>query len=314
MRTETKRVIGFPDYTISTDGTLVNTITGYVKKFHVGANGYKAVSLVNNGYTKTVTLHRLLAIHFIPNPENKRVVNHIDGVKTNNNIDNLEWVTDSENSLHAYRTGLSYQIKLHSNEELLKIFDRFKEGESFESISKELGCATSAITVNLRKTLSKLGLENELDYYIRKNKDTAMKQAGVDKRDSINLKMIDKKSLKVLKTFNSLAEATHFLKRSSSGPISNAVSKRSKSAFGYYWVNSDDSTTDYTNTSEHAFWKSRNTRGSNKYVGIRLRKDTGKYSCKIREKALGCYSTEAEALQARNAYAIENNMPEEIQN
>ncbi len=52
-------------------------------------------------------LHRLVAECFIPNPENKQFVNHIDGNKKNAHVDNLEWVTHSENMLHAYRTGLN---------------------------------------------------------------------------------------------------------------------------------------------------------------------------------------------------------------
>ena len=52
-------------------------------------------------------IHRLVAEHFIPNPEGKPQVNHIDGNRSNNCADNLEWVTNSENTAHAYRTGLA---------------------------------------------------------------------------------------------------------------------------------------------------------------------------------------------------------------
>lgn len=68
--------------------------------------GYKKVSLNKNKKQKTFVIHRLVASAFIPNPENKPQVNHKDGVKTNNNLENLEWVTASENQIHALKLGL----------------------------------------------------------------------------------------------------------------------------------------------------------------------------------------------------------------
>lgn len=68
--------------------------------------GYKRVSLMKNGKTYNRSKHRLVAQAFIPNPENKPEVNHIDGDKANNNKENLEWATPSENKQHAFDTGL----------------------------------------------------------------------------------------------------------------------------------------------------------------------------------------------------------------
>lgn len=66
-------------------------------------NGYKYAHLSKNGKVKAFRLHRLVATHFLPETENKQLVNHIDGNKTNNKYDNLEWATPSENQLHRYR-------------------------------------------------------------------------------------------------------------------------------------------------------------------------------------------------------------------
>jgi len=68
--------------------------------------GYHAVWLSKNNKRKRNQIHRLVATAFIDNPHNKPQVNHMDGVKTNNNVNNLEWNTCSENQLHSYRTGL----------------------------------------------------------------------------------------------------------------------------------------------------------------------------------------------------------------
>lgn len=70
------------------------------------SKGYPVVVLSNKEATKTFLVHRLVAEAFIPNPEHKKEVNHIDGNKTNNNISNLEWVTKMETMHHAIKTGL----------------------------------------------------------------------------------------------------------------------------------------------------------------------------------------------------------------
>lgn len=68
--------------------------------------GYLRVSLWNDGVRKMGVIHRLVPELFIPNPENKEYINHLDGNKFNNNASNLRWSTPSENALHAYDSGL----------------------------------------------------------------------------------------------------------------------------------------------------------------------------------------------------------------
>lgn len=88
-------------------------------------------------------LHRLLALHFIPNPENKATVNHIDGNKTNYNLNNLEWCSYSENTKHAHKLGLINQKGVknpHSKlkeDDVYKIRDLFKLGFKTSKIRKE---------------------------------------------------------------------------------------------------------------------------------------------------------------------------------
>lgn len=83
-----------------------------IKKPSIDKDGYKQVSLSKNGKYTTYKVHRLVALTFIPNPNNLPVINHIDGNKQNNRVDNLEWCTRSENDLHAYRLGLRKPVPI----------------------------------------------------------------------------------------------------------------------------------------------------------------------------------------------------------
>lgn len=72
----------------------------------IGKHGYSRVSLMVNRKRKTFYVHRLVAIAFIPNPKGKREVNHINGIKADNRLENLEWCTSLENLQHAFVNGL----------------------------------------------------------------------------------------------------------------------------------------------------------------------------------------------------------------
>lgn len=67
--------------------------------------GYQKLRLHKNNNYESVKIHRLVAKHFVSNPENKNVVNHIDGIKSNNKSSNLEWCTPKENTIHALENG-----------------------------------------------------------------------------------------------------------------------------------------------------------------------------------------------------------------
>lgn len=79
--------------------------------------GYPKVLLTtkSTGKRKAYTIHRLVAKAFIPNPENKKYVNHIDSNKTNNKVENLEWCTNSENQIHAFKFGNQYTLRGEDN-------------------------------------------------------------------------------------------------------------------------------------------------------------------------------------------------------
>ena len=95
-----KQIYNYDNYMIDENGNVFNKITNKYLKGSIGENGYKYYRLSNNNHKKMYYAHRLVAEHFINNPNNLPVVNHIDGNKLNNNINNLEWVTYSENTMH----------------------------------------------------------------------------------------------------------------------------------------------------------------------------------------------------------------------
>lgn len=94
------------DLDVSEDGRIFNARTGREYSWSKSAGGYARVYARVNGKHKGISVHRAVALAFIPNPENKPDVNHKDGQKQNNHVSNLEWMTRGENMRHAKNTGL----------------------------------------------------------------------------------------------------------------------------------------------------------------------------------------------------------------
>lgn len=94
-------------YQVSNTGKVKSIRTnGKLLKLHEDKGGYLIAYLYKKSKYKCFKIHRLVANAFIPNQEEKRTVNHIDGNKKNNSVNNLEWATHSENIIHANKTGL----------------------------------------------------------------------------------------------------------------------------------------------------------------------------------------------------------------
>jgi hypothetical protein len=93
-------------YSVSDKGRVRNNRTGKILKPIKTTKGYVKVNLRVDGREINIQVHRLVAIAFIPNPENKPEVNHKNGIHDDNRLSNLEWVTQEENLRHAYDTGL----------------------------------------------------------------------------------------------------------------------------------------------------------------------------------------------------------------
>lgn len=129
----------FPGYTIYYNGDVKNK-SGKWLKGHTDKSGYRIVKLINKK-SKLVGIarHRLVALAFIPNIGNKLHINHKDGLKFNNHITNLEWVTIKENAQH-YKEVLMPKVKEETKRNAmgLKEFPKYK-------IAKELGISTKTL-------------------------------------------------------------------------------------------------------------------------------------------------------------------------
>lgn len=115
-----KKIEGFPNYFLTEDGDVISFkkdkgINWRKLKPGILNNGYLFVHLCKNGKHFNKTIHRLVALTFVPNPEYKSCVNHIDGNKLNNHYTNLEWVTASENSKHAWNNNLNKGFLNHKH-------------------------------------------------------------------------------------------------------------------------------------------------------------------------------------------------------
>lgn len=167
---EWRDVIGYEDlYKISNKGIIIRkefsiinkcnqkrTYSEKIIKPSINSSGYKKVVLRKNGVGSNEYLHRLLAIHFLPNPQKLPNVNHIDGNKLNCNLSNLEWCTISENSQHAFDNNLRYVTgynkvvqgqnqRRFSEDDVLEIKQYYKDGWTQKEIADYMGCYDSTI-------------------------------------------------------------------------------------------------------------------------------------------------------------------------
>lgn len=149
-----KTVNGASDYKVTEDGVVISVKRGYNKTMRTTftKEGYERVGIVyDNGEKQHKLVHRLVAETYIPNPHNKPCVNHKDGNKQNNNVSNLEWVTYSENLLHAFDTGLktSEGEKNSRNiltvQEVIGIYSKLLDGARVCDVADSYGVSRATV-------------------------------------------------------------------------------------------------------------------------------------------------------------------------
>jgi hypothetical protein len=149
-------------YKIDKNGNIYSNRIKRIMKIQKSNSGYMYIILKKNKKYNGLFIHRLLAINFIDNPLNLEQVNHKDGNKLNNNLDNLEWVTRSENMLHMYQIGLKKYKPLHYKNKFGSEHNRSKSViclsnnkiyGSMSEASRELNMPVSTIHWALKKDI-----------------------------------------------------------------------------------------------------------------------------------------------------------------
>ena len=132
------RLTDYPNYAVSNFGNVLNIKTQRILNLSDNGLGYNIACLSKNGITKTFRVNRLVALYFIDNPNDYKCVDHIDRNRANNNINNLRWVSNSQNSRNIKKRGQivkdklcnSWQVRIKKKCQLyLKSFKSLAEAE-----------------------------------------------------------------------------------------------------------------------------------------------------------------------------------------
>lgn len=154
----------YAGYTISSKGYVINRKGKKMVNVPNVRDTYFGVNLSTNNISKKVKIHRLVALAFISNPEGKQQVNHKDCNRQNNNVENLEWVTNKENVDHAFKmgriVGLAERARINGRKSAevvskpVRVFDDYggyKDFESVKSAASYLGLSPSYVSALVGK-------------------------------------------------------------------------------------------------------------------------------------------------------------------
>lgn len=227
-------ILGHENYLICRTGKVFNNKTGKELKLSLNENGYLYANLWKNGKTRSFSVHRLVAQHYIPNPQNKPFVNHIDANRANPHVDNLEWCTQAENVRHAYHIGNLSQKSHFDGHELDWLLKEFISGRTMTDLADTMGVGLSRMTINLRNRAIATGQVKEFEAELSTQKRARNIAANANKKMAVH--QLDEFGF-IIATYPSLTAAARALGKSTCGPISNVLNPENpqKIGYGFQW-------------------------------------------------------------------------------
>ena len=227
-----KIVNKYPNYRISKNGRVYSERQRIMRKLQTNKYGYKIICLCNGtSIVKTFFIHRLIAEVYIPNPKNKKYINHKNGARDDNRLENLEWCTSQENAQHAHDTGLNtagksiIQYNLQGEE-----IARYKNSAIASKI-------TSISSYRIRDVCNKRGVTGG-GYIWRKTTDPIKdkNKICIDKRFKKVVQLDD--NGKIMQIFSSITDANISMgkkNRRKTSHIGAVCIGKGNKAFGYRW-------------------------------------------------------------------------------
>lgn len=225
------------NYSVNEEGKVKNDITGKELSPRV-QQGYKHVTIYINKKPKSCRVHRLVATAFIPNIENKPYVNHLNGIRSDNRVENLEWVTPSENTQHAVDTGLfkptrEKQVVQYSlNGDKIAIYRSISEAarRTNSSVEKIVSCCQF-----IRKT------HNEYQWRYKEDEVDKLQSVELPKTKAKKVAQVNPKTNEVIAIYDSFCQAAEAVNGTQSA-ITHVIKgdKGTKTHKGFGWKLVDD--------------------------------------------------------------------------
>ena len=224
-------------YQVSNFGRVRSILTGRIRKYGDNGHGYKFIPLCKNNKTRNYYIHRLVAALFIKNPYNKKTVNHINGIKADNYVSNLEWATQSENTQHGFDNGLIKQKAGVENPGSKPVLKYSLSGEficEYENISiaaTNNKISASSISMNCKQRTKRAG---NFQWKLKSDNETIIYPIPLRKGNG-EIKVLQySKDGEFISIFNSQteAEAITGIKK---GGISDCCTEKIKTSGGFIW-------------------------------------------------------------------------------